>query len=84
VRYRESDFVFISRLMEEEGIGYFFEHQEDNHVLVLADAPAAHAPIEGESTLVFRPPLGALAMGEHVSRFRYAEKVRSGKVTLRD
>lgn len=84
VQYRESDFAFMSRLLEEEGICYFFEHDEDGHVLVFADSPSAHAPIAGDSTVVFRPPLGALVQGEHVSRFRYAERVRSGKVTLRD
>jgi type VI secretion system secreted protein VgrG len=42
VQYRESDFDFISRLLEEEGIYYFFKHQENQHTLVLADQPAAH------------------------------------------
>ncbi|MGK3992639.1 type VI secretion system Vgr family protein [Sorangium sp. So ce1024] len=84
VQYRESDFAFMSRLLEEEGICYFFEHDECGHVLVFADSPSAHGPIGGESCVVFRPPLGALYQGEHVSRFRYAERVRSGKVTLRD
>ncbi|WP_437595837.1 type VI secretion system tip protein TssI/VgrG [Sorangium sp. So ce590] len=83
VQYRESDFAFLSRLMEEEGISYYFEHDEGGHVLVFADSPSAHASIAGESTLVFRPQLGALVQGEHVSRFRYTERVRSGKVTSR-
>ena len=34
VQYRESDFTFISRLLQEHGIHYFFEHEEDGHVLV--------------------------------------------------
>lgn len=37
VQYRESDFAFISRLMEREGIHYYFEHQKDKHVLYLGD-----------------------------------------------
>jgi type VI secretion system secreted protein VgrG len=37
VQYRETDFNFVSRLMEEEGIFYFFEHYENKHVMVLAD-----------------------------------------------
>jgi type VI secretion system secreted protein VgrG len=84
VQYRESDFAFISRLMEEEGIYYFFEHHEDKHVMVLGDKTAAHPPIEGDSSVVFRPPLGALKQGEHIFRFHYAEEVRTGKITLRD
>ncbi|HKA17963.1 MAG TPA: type VI secretion system tip protein TssI/VgrG, partial [Blastocatellia bacterium] len=39
VQYRESDFNFVSRLMEEEGIFYFFEHEADKHTLILANDP---------------------------------------------
>lgn len=84
VQYRESDWAFLCRLMEEEGIAYHFEHTDASHVLVMADSPSAYAPIPGEATLAFRPPLGALVKGEHVSRFRFTQRVRPGKVTLRD
>ncbi|MFH0878512.1 MAG: type VI secretion system tip protein TssI/VgrG [Lentisphaerota bacterium] len=42
VQYRESDFNFISRLMEQEGIYYYFKHEEDKHTLILCDAPSKH------------------------------------------
>ena len=42
VQYRETDFNFISRLLEQEGIYYYFKHQEDHHMLVLCDAISAH------------------------------------------
>ncbi|MEY4514146.1 MAG: hypothetical protein RLZZ450_6268 [Pseudomonadota bacterium] len=42
VQYRESDFAFLSRLFEQEGVYYFFEHDKDKHTLVLADAPESH------------------------------------------
>jgi type VI secretion system secreted protein VgrG len=50
VQYRETDFNFVSRLMEEEGICYFFEHDEESakHTLVLADDAAAHKPCPGQ------------------------------------
>lgn len=44
VQYRESDFAFASRLMEEEGIYYFFQHDADRHVMVLCESPASHQP----------------------------------------
>src|SRR5712691_1457325 len=44
VQYRETDFNFVSRLMEQYGIFYFFEHEEDKHTLVLANSAAAHRP----------------------------------------
>lgn len=54
VQYNESDFDFISRLMEEEGIYYFFEHADGKHTLVLADSLTAHKPIEGAETVPFK------------------------------
>jgi type VI secretion system secreted protein VgrG len=47
VQYRESDFDFVSRLMEEEGIYYFFKHEEKKHTLVLCNGPRGHNPIAG-------------------------------------
>jgi type VI secretion system secreted protein VgrG len=41
VQYRETDFDFVSRLLEEEGIFYFFEHAAGKHTMVLADSPSA-------------------------------------------
>ena len=51
VQYRETDFNFVSRLMEEEGIYYFFEHDKESkkHTLVLADDAAAHKPCPGQA-----------------------------------
>lgn len=51
VQYRETDFNFVSRLMEEEGICYFFEHdkQGKKHTLILANDPAAHQPCPDQS-----------------------------------
>jgi len=42
VQYRETDFDFVSRLMEQEGIYYFFKHENGKHKMVLADSPSAH------------------------------------------
>ncbi len=84
VQYRESELNFISRLLEEEGIFYFFEHKEDKHILVMGDSPSAHMPIEGESKIKFHPTYHGQVNDEHVYRFRYAEEVRPGKVSLKD
>lgn len=47
VQYRETDLNFVSRLLEEEGIFYFFEHERDKHTMVLADSPSAkHCPYQ--------------------------------------
>ena len=48
VQYRETDFNFISRLMEEEGIFYFFRHTASGHKLVIADDAVSHQDIPGD------------------------------------
>src|SRR5262245_4228814 len=53
VQYNETDFDFISRLMEKAGIYYYFEHAKDKHTLVLADSITAHKSIDGEATVPF-------------------------------
>lgn len=84
VQYRETDLDFIERLMAEEGIFYFFEHSEDKHVMVIADHESAHGAIGGEASVIFHPPTGTQSASDSVSRFTWSERVRSGKVTLRD
>ena len=53
VQYRESDFTFVSRLMEEFGIYYFFEHTEHEHTMILADAASCHQPKVGGARLAY-------------------------------
>ena len=53
VQYEETAFDFVSRLMEDEGIFYFFEHTEDQHTLVIADDLSAHQPCPGIHTARF-------------------------------
>ncbi|CAI1586334.1 type VI secretion system Vgr family protein [Serratia entomophila] len=60
VQYQESDFDFVSRLMEHEGIYYYFTHQQDGHTLVLADAPAAHQALPGYASIPYQLAEGGL------------------------
>lgn len=53
VQYNESAFAFVSRLMEDEGIFYFFEHTDGVHTLVLADDPSAFAALAGAATVAY-------------------------------
>lgn len=55
VQYNETAFNFVSRLMEEEGIFYFFEHHEDKHVLVLADHTPDCPNCANLATVNFKP-----------------------------
>lgn len=84
VQYRESDLDFVSRLLEEEGIFYFFEHRADGHTLVLGDAPSAHPELPGAGRIVFRERSGLAGEAECADAFCATRALRSGAVTLRD
>jgi type VI secretion system secreted protein VgrG len=85
VQYHETDLAFICRLMEEDGIFYFFEHSADSHVLLLGDHAGNHRPIPGDPALWFKPIAGQMVSDrEHVREFRFSERVRPGQVVLRD
>jgi type VI secretion system secreted protein VgrG len=83
-QYRETDWSFLLRLLESEGIFCFFEPREgDRDALVFSDTPFVHPRIAEPSSLPYRRAGGAIAVGEHVHRFRVAEALRPGSVELR-
>jgi type VI secretion system secreted protein VgrG len=85
VQYRETDFDFVSRLMEEYGIYYFFEHTDDKHTLVLADAPSCHTPMPGVEKVTFLPRgAGDQRDRPHFVSWTSERNFRSGKFTLND
>ncbi len=86
VQYRESDFNFVSRLMEQEGIYYFFRHESDKHVLVLADGYSSHQPIAGNNTLrYYVPGIAAYAGTEAtVSDWYLTREVQPGAYAATD
>jgi len=84
VQYRESDFNFISRLMEEEGIYYFFQHTDSSHTMVLCDAMSAHAPMPGNSTINYTAATELSKVSEYIYDWRLNQEIRSGKYTLKD
>jgi len=85
VQYRESDLDFVRRLLEAEGIFFFFEHGADGHVMVLGDSASACEPVPGEACLPFRAVTGQEAdVGEYVARVERTHRLLPGKVALRD
>lgn len=83
-QYEETDLAFVSRLMEQDGLYYFFEHTASEHVLVLADDPADHEPCKPE----------IVPTQLNLRRFRYKDdmiwqwfekaSLTSGRVELKD
>ena len=85
VQYRETDFSFASRLMEEEGMYFYFAHTSEQHTLTLCDKPGSHSASEAAATIEFNPVRGGWARtGAHA--WLWKERISSTaetKVTLR-
>jgi len=84
VQYRETAFNFISRLMEQEGIYYFFEHENGKHTLVLADGVSAHKPCPGYESIDYRPQSTGIVSGEYITDWNIEKQVLSGAFVHRD
>ena len=84
VQYRETDFNFVSRLMEQYGIFYFFEHEEKKHTLVLANSPSVHQPCPGQprARCDFTP--GAALEEDIITGWQMEQELRPGKYALAD
>ena len=83
VQYRESDLAFISRLMEEEGIFYFFDHEAEKHTLVLGDSPSAVTAGPVSKLRMAMNAEGDL-IADGITSLEVDSEVVSGKVTLVD
>jgi len=85
VQYRESDYDFCCRLMEEFGISYFFEHENGKHSMILSDAKSSYGPITGQSTIPFIPLGGDSQRDEeHLSHWVPTRRFRTGKFAVND
>lgn len=85
VQYRETDFNFVSRLMEQEGMFYFFEHVEGKHTLVMTDANSARGPAAEAAEIAYIPPSqGRAHAREHISSWRMSRRVQPGICALND
>ncbi|MBL7228712.1 MAG: type VI secretion system tip protein VgrG [Pseudomonas sp.] len=84
VQYRETSFDFVSRLMEQEGIYYFFRHEQDRHVLVLADAYGAHATVPGYTSVPYYPKDEQQRERDHMHNWHLVQQVQPGSLELND
>lgn len=86
VQYNESDFDFICRLCEEEGIFFFFEHKNGEHTLVFGDAPDKHQLYASgkKATVDFQKTMGANLSSEVINALKQNQKLTTGKYTAND
>jgi type VI secretion system secreted protein VgrG len=84
VQYRETDFNFVSRLMEHEGIYYYFEHTMGEHTLVLCDGLNAHSPFPGYATVPFYMPDSAHTGEDYFDTWAVGQAIDSGAYQIDD
>ncbi len=84
VQYRETDFAFVSRLMEEEGMFYFFEHVDGKHTLVVGNEPGVHKPQGKFDKYRYVPKGGEDQEDGGITNWRLGQAFRSGKYALND
>lgn len=84
-QYRETDLNFVSRLMEDEGIYYFFTHHADKHTLVLADSYGAHTKVNGYQEVPYiRPGSMQSVLPDHFVGWENARQILPGTVVMKD
>jgi type VI secretion system secreted protein VgrG len=85
VQYNETVFDFLSRLMEDEGIFYFFRHEDGKHTLVLADDADVHAACPGMTDAIYRPGrVGARDDEDAIVQLAYTERVVTDNYAVTD
>ena len=85
VQYRETDFDFASRLMEEEGIFYFFEHSEGKHKMIVGDTPQTHRDCPSKSDIAYFIKVSDDEdFISSIRKWQTEYKLQSGKVSFWD
>jgi type VI secretion system secreted protein VgrG len=83
VQYRESDFDFVSRLVEQEGIFYFFKHENGKHTLMMADSKAAYKDAADNKAVYIAKQAGEERF-DNIKSWDHNFEFRSGKVMYAD
>ncbi len=79
VQYRETDLNFVSRLMEQTGIYYYFKHEEGKHTMVLADSISNHVVVEGYAEIAYHEPEPQVVGKEFITDFYVEQHVQTGR-----
>jgi len=83
-QYNETDYDFISRWMEREGIYYYFDQSGDAEKLIITDSSTAHQPIEGGAVIYSPPSQATGSIFEQVQEFTCRQRILPQKVVLKD
>ncbi len=84
-QYRETDFAFISRILEAEGIYYYFAPDEQQgHKLIIADAPSCYNDLPNISSFAYSPVTGIQDLADTIRVWSIEERIHTGKWSLND
>src|SRR5262249_34559763 len=79
VQYRETDFNFVTRLLEEEGIYFYTRHTDGHHTVVLTDSVSKHDPVPGYEKISFIAPEDLVKPElEHISTWDFSRTIQPG------
>jgi type VI secretion system secreted protein VgrG len=79
VQYRETDFNFVSRLLEHEGMYYYFRHEDGKHTMVLTDSVGKHEPTPDYEKVIYHAPQVLVRPGtEYISEWHSSSEVQPG------
>ncbi|VAW85131.1 VgrG protein [hydrothermal vent metagenome] len=84
VQYRETDFNFVSRLMEQEGIYYYFVHEDGKHTLKLSDSISAHEPIATPDVPYYPPSQNVERDEDYIQDWFISRDLQPGAYSQRD
>jgi type VI secretion system secreted protein VgrG len=84
VQYRETDFNFVSRLMEEEGIYYYFTHTADGHKMIVANTPASHLDMPINNKLTYERGVASNWLEDRVLTWEKQQEILTGNHTIWD
>ncbi|MBA6096176.1 type VI secretion system tip protein VgrG [Pseudomonas juntendi] len=81
-QYRESDFNFIQRLLENDGLFYYFEHTAETHVMVITDDSSTLLPLPEQPQIRFHSA-SVTETADSITQWHASRQLQSGKIAVR-
>jgi type VI secretion system secreted protein VgrG len=84
VQYRETDFNFVCRLMEQEGIHYYFKHEEKKHTLMISDSSDGNEACPNQNQVIYQTETGVKRGEDKIFEMELEKELRIAKYTVND
>ncbi len=84
VQYRETSLAFFSRLLEEDGLHYFFKHSEEGHQLVIADDSSLAEDCPGQAEAIFQDGASGISEEDCIESWQVEQELHTGGCALGD